>query len=147
MVSVLLLAACIERPTQLPAPEPPPPTQTPAPEPGPTPTPEPVAQPEPEPAAGPLATLSGRKVWMVNASEEACARARSLGLEVECESSRPGAMREEIVCWCPDISPAALSALSEALSVPGFALRSWSDQPAEADPEECGTFAEITIRY
>jgi hypothetical protein len=94
-----------------------------------------------------LASLSGRRIWMVNAPADACASATALGLEVTCDSDRPGAMREEIVCWCPDISREALAALQKALSVPGFAIRSWSEQPEESDPAECGSFAEITIRY
>lgn len=112
--------------------------------------PEPVsASPEPVPDPDPdaLASLSGRRIWMVNASAEACASATALGLGVTCEPDRPGAMREEIVCWCPTISRQALSALQNTLSVSDFAVRSWAEQPEESDPEECGSFAEITIRY
>ena len=94
-----------------------------------------------------LAGLRGRRVWMVNAPEAACAQAEALGLVVDCEPARPGAARAEVVSWCPQVSRASLEALRAALGVEGFAVRSWEDQPEEQDGEECGAFAEITVRY
>jgi len=135
MIPLLLLACTTGDP------EPPPKPSTPT-------APSP-AEPDPEPEADAtlLSSLAGRKVWMVNAPSEACAQATALGLEVECDAEREGAVREEVVAWCPDIDPAALAALQRALGVSAFALRTWQSQPSEADPTECGSFAEITIRY
>ena len=135
MLSLVLVFGCIER------------TQTPTSAPSAPQEPAPKSAPHSDPAPDAITSLSGRQIWLVNAPAETCTAAESLGLEVTCDTERPGAMREEIVCWCPDISQAALLALQEALMVPDFALRSWSAQPAEADPEECGSFAEITVRY
>lgn len=94
-----------------------------------------------------LAGLRGRRVWMVNGSAADCARAEGLGMVVSCEPERPGAARGEVVSWCPEVSRASLEALREALGGAGWSIRSWEDQPEEADAAECGTFAEVTVRY
>lgn len=109
----------------------------------------PEPEPEPVPPAAPVdvAVLKGRKVWMVNASAPACEAATGLGLEVSCESDRPGAAEKEIVAWCPEIPLAALAALRSRLRLNDFQLRSWETQPDEADAGECGEFYEITIRF
>ena len=121
-----------------------------------SPTEAPEPPPDPEPAAPPAApetteappiSLSGRQVWMVNAPEEDCAAAEALGLKVTCDPERPGAAGPELVVWCPEISQASSEALLAALSLEGFAVRTWESQPVEKNPDECGEFYEITLRY
>lgn len=99
------------------------------------------------PAADPLQGVSGRQIWMVNAPEADCRAAESLGLLVTCEPQRPGAAGPEIVVWCPEISQSSAAALVSALGLQGVVVRTWEGQPADKNPEECGHFYEITLRY
>jgi len=84
---------------------------------------------------------------MVNAPEADCAAVEAIGLKVTCEPERPGAAGPELVVWCPEISQASSETLLTALSLEGFKVRTWENQPAEKDAEECGEFYEITLRY
>ena len=108
------------------------------------------AKPVPAPTGSqtaPLQDLQGRQLWMVNAPETDCRRAESLGLTVTCEPERPGAAGPEIVAWCPEISQAAAEALVAALGLQGVVVRTWQQQPADKNADECGQFYEITLRY
>jgi hypothetical protein len=101
----------------------------------------------PDAPEAPAPSLVGRQVWMVNAPEADCAAAEALGLRVTCEPQRPGAARGELVVWCPEISQAAAETLLTHLSLEGITVRTWESQPGEANPEECGQFYEIVLRY
>ena len=106
-----------------------------------------AAEAAPEAPVDPLQSVRGRQIWMVNAPEADCLRAESMGMTVTCEPERPGAAGPEIVVWCPEISQSAAESVVAALALQGVVVRTWEEQPADQNPDECGQFYEITLRY
>ncbi len=95
-----------------------------------------------------LEQLKGRKVWMVNAPHEDCAKLEALGMEVKCSQGESTfGMEHEIVIWCTQFEHSLAGQILSHIGHPEFEQRTHQTYPPGTDDAECGMFYEVTIRY
>ena len=95
-----------------------------------------------------MASLRGRKIWLVNPPSRApCRRAEAAGLVVDCDPDWDHSGEPEIVIWCTEIPHGAAQTVLDHLGLTGFNIRTHQTNRAAGGTEECGMSFEITVRW